>query len=97
MGIHWIALTKYFQMSTHLPGFQSYFRFLGFLHDFVFVKLGTSSIRVKMLYFLSGNEPLEVNYLLSDLLGIRRRVIIRNAILSGSGQLVTSLFIIRYS
>ena len=26
VGIHWIALTAYFQMSTHLPGFQSFFR-----------------------------------------------------------------------
>ena len=27
VGIHWIALAEYFQMSTHLPGFQSLFRF----------------------------------------------------------------------
>ena len=27
VGIHWIALVEYFQMSTHLPGFQSFFRF----------------------------------------------------------------------
>ena len=27
VGIHWKALTEYFQMSTHLPGFQSFFRF----------------------------------------------------------------------
>ena len=30
-------------MSTHLPGFQSFFRFL---HHFGFAKLATSSIRV---------------------------------------------------
>ena len=27
VGIHWIALTEYSQMSTHLPGFQKSFRF----------------------------------------------------------------------
>ena len=26
VGILWIALAEYFQMSTHLPGFQSFFR-----------------------------------------------------------------------
>ena len=26
VGINWIALAKYSRMSTHLPGFQSYFR-----------------------------------------------------------------------
>ena len=25
-GIYWIALTEYSQMSTHVPGFQSFFR-----------------------------------------------------------------------
>ena len=44
VGIHWIALAEYFQMSTHMPGFQS---FSGFLHLFVLAKLATSSIRVK--------------------------------------------------
>ena len=32
-------------MSTHMPGFQYYFRF--FLHHFLLAKLVTSSIRVK--------------------------------------------------
>ena len=27
VGIHWIALAKYSQMSTHIPGFRSFFRF----------------------------------------------------------------------
>ena len=27
VGIHWKGLTECFQMSTHLPGFQSFFRF----------------------------------------------------------------------
>ena len=26
-GTHWIALTEYSHMSTHMPGFQSFFRF----------------------------------------------------------------------
>ena len=26
VGTHWKALDEYFQMSTHLPGFQSFFR-----------------------------------------------------------------------
>ena len=43
VGIHWIALAVYFQMSTHLPGFRSFFRFL---HLFVLIELVASSIRV---------------------------------------------------
>ena len=27
VGIHWIVLTEYSQMSTYMPGFQSFFRF----------------------------------------------------------------------
>ena len=27
VGIHWIALTEYSQMSTHMQGFQSFFKF----------------------------------------------------------------------
>ena len=27
VGIHWIALAEYSQMSTHVPGFQTFFRF----------------------------------------------------------------------
>ena len=27
VGTHWIVLTEYSYMSTHLPGFQSFFRF----------------------------------------------------------------------
>ena len=44
VGIHWIALDEYSQMSTHMPGFRSFFRFL---HHFVLAKWATSSIRVK--------------------------------------------------
>ena len=41
VGIHWKALTEYCQMSTHVPGFQSFFQL--FLHYFV---LAISSIRI---------------------------------------------------
>ena len=44
VGIHRKALVEHYQMSTHLPGFQSFFRFL---HHFVLAKLATSSVRVK--------------------------------------------------
>ena len=44
VGNHWIALTECSQMSTHVPGFQSFFRFL---HHFVMAKLATSSLRLK--------------------------------------------------
>ena len=43
VGIHWKALTEYFQMSTHLPWFQSVLSFLPSFQN----KLATSSIRVK--------------------------------------------------
>ena len=48
VGILWIALTEYPQMSTHVPGFQS---FSVFLHHFVLAKLTTSSRRVKSVLF----------------------------------------------
>ena len=44
VGTHWKALAEYSQVSTHLPGFQS---FLRILYHFVLVKSATSSIRVK--------------------------------------------------
>ena len=44
VAIHWIALAENSQMSTHLPGFQSFFR--GFLHHFLLATLATSSKRV---------------------------------------------------
>ena len=37
VGTHWIAVAEYFQMSTHWPGFQSFFKCL---HYFVLAKLG---------------------------------------------------------
>ena len=42
VGPHWIALDEYSQMSTHMPGFQSFFSF--FLHHFVLAELATTSI-----------------------------------------------------
>ena len=53
VGIHWIALTEYSQMSTHLQGFWSFFRFL---HHFVLDKLATSSIRVNTTKNVEVNE-----------------------------------------
>ena len=43
VGIYWIAPAEYYQMSTYVPGFQS---FSEFLHHFVLAKLATRSIRV---------------------------------------------------
>ena len=54
VGIHWIALTEYSQMSTHVPGFQSLFSL--FLHRLVSVKLAISSIRVKSRNYMFGTE-----------------------------------------
>ena len=52
IGIHWIALAEHSQMSTHLPGFQSFSRFL---HHFVLAKLANNSKRVN-----PGQLPLAV-------------------------------------
>ena len=41
VGIHWIALAENSQMSTHMPGFQS---FSDFFHHFVLAKLATSRV-----------------------------------------------------
>ena len=42
VGIHWIALAEYSQMSTHVPGFQSFFRFicitLNWLNKVIWIK-----------------------------------------------------------
>ena len=48
VGSPWIALVEYSQMSTHGPGFQSYF---SFMHHFVTAKLATSGIRVNEKIF----------------------------------------------
>ena len=34
VGIHWIALKEYSQMSTLVPGFQSFFRFFVMMFPF---------------------------------------------------------------
>ena len=44
VSIYRKALAKYSQMSTHVPGFQSFF---SVLHHFVLAKLATTSIKVK--------------------------------------------------
>ena len=72
VGIHWIVLTEYSQMSTHLPGFQS---FLRFLHHFVLAKLASSSIRVKNVCIQSRRcfiylQSLLLGYLIHNLRGM---------------------------
>ena len=51
VGIHWKALAEYSQMSTHVPGFQSFFRFFASIG---LAKLTTSSIRVNHMVFEMG-------------------------------------------
>ena len=51
VGINWIGLTEYSQMSTHLPGFSHFS--LGFSHNFVLAKLAASTISVNIYEFLS--------------------------------------------
>ena len=46
IGIHWVALTECSQMSTHVPGFQSFF--FRFLHHVVLATLATRNIRVNL-------------------------------------------------
>ena len=60
VGIHEIALTKYSQMGTHLPGFRSFFRFL---QHFVLAKLATSSIGVKTSLHAAGLYGIDPVYL----------------------------------
>ena len=47
VGIHWIALTEYSQMSTHVPGFQSFHSF--FVSLWIGQTIATSSLSVKYL------------------------------------------------
>ena len=51
-GIQWIAFAEYSQMSTHLPGFQSFFK-INFFRIFVLAKIATSSISVELTYLSS--------------------------------------------
>ena len=53
VGIPWIALAEYSQMSTHMPGFQS---FLSVLHCFVMAKLVTSSMMDKDRGFMLNHH-----------------------------------------
>ena len=52
VGIYWIALTEYSQMSTHMPGFQSVF---SFMCHFVLAKLASSSIRVEVWWYVQSD------------------------------------------
>ena len=64
VGIHWKAPTEYFQMSTHVPRFPSFFQI--FLHHFVLAKLATSSKgRVKKLNGRCGEWMRELISLMS--------------------------------
>ena len=49
VGIHWISLAEYSQLSTHVLGFRS---FSGFLHLCILAKLTTGNIRVKFPSYL---------------------------------------------
>ena len=49
-------------MSTHMPGFQSFFRFL---RHFVLAKLATSSIRVKNMKCYLQAKEIHIIFLLS--------------------------------
>ena len=71
VGIHWITLHEYSQMSTHVPGFQSFFRFL---HYFVLAKLATTSIRVKWPKFLDYFLILDSHITLVSIMIIMLRV-----------------------
>ena len=44
VGIHWIVLVEYSQMSTHLPGFQSFFSFFA---SFCIGQVSHQQLRVK--------------------------------------------------
>ena len=64
IGIHWITLAEFSQMSAHLPAFQS---FLSFLHHFVMAKLATTSIRVNCPHFIELLFPCWYVYCISRL------------------------------
>ena len=58
VGIHWIALAEYSQMSTRVPGFQSFFRFFTF---YVLVaKFATRTIRVNPLMLTAAKTSLTI-------------------------------------
>ena len=65
-----LALAEKCQMSTHVPGFQSFFIFL---HHFLMAKLATSSIRVSIVRdiqsTLDGSLSVKQKYNLINLLG----------------------------
>ena len=48
VGIPWMALAEYSQMSTHVPGFQTFFRFL---HHFILVKISHQEHKVFFFVF----------------------------------------------
>ena len=58
VGIHWIVLAKYSQMSTHMSGFHSFFNFL---HHFVSAKFATSSITANHAWITVCDYPWEIS------------------------------------
>ena len=63
VGIHWIALAEYSQMSTHVP-----INFSGFLNHFWLAKLATSSIKVNGLILTFPR--LKIIHLMSEMWSI---------------------------
>ena len=68
VGVHWIALVEFSQMSTHVPGSQTFFRY------FALAKLTTSSIGVETVqltsYLVSNDKP-DIGLALDTLRGLQ--------------------------
>ena len=60
VGIHWIALAEFSQISTNVPGFLS---FSGFFKHFLMAKLAVSSLWVNRVALLIVPLPLSQNAL----------------------------------
>ena len=76
VGIYWIALTEYSHISTHFPGFQS---FWGFLHQIVLAKLATTSIRVNFPNpytpgHILGNRSLSFVFIFDKISGFKHEL-----------------------
>ena len=60
VGTHWIALTEYFQMGTHLLGFRSFFSF--FAYPFCIVKLACNQQHKGEMVYSQYNMWSSMNY-----------------------------------
>ena len=67
VSVQRVALAEDSQMSTHVPGFQSFFRFL---HHFLLAKLATASIRVNhlVLFVLSCHHCVSTGHFIDHLI-----------------------------